>query len=111
MLLVRLLIDYAALNRRKRRAKDVSPLLAARAANWLKICGGRRQRVRLAASEEIDVPVAVGPRNLSILIPARIMDALESGGITDDALDQIGLHEAAHLARYDDYGLLLNIAS
>jgi hypothetical protein len=107
LLLVRLLIDYAALNRRKRRAKDVSPLLAARAANWLKICGGRRQRVRLAASEEIDVPVAVGPRNLSILIPARIMDALESGGITDDALDQIGLHEAAHLARYDDYGLLL----
>ena len=107
LLLVRLFIDYAALNRRKRRAKDVPPLIAARAATWLKICGGKRKRVRLAATDEIDVPVAVGPRNLSILIPARIMDALESGEIPDDALDQIGLHEAAHLARYDDYGLLL----
>jgi beta-lactamase regulating signal transducer with metallopeptidase domain len=107
LLLVRLFIDYAALNRRKRRAKDVPPPLAARAVTWLNICGGKRKCVRLAATDEIDVPVAVGPRNLSILIPARIMDALESGGISDDALDQIGLHEAAHLARYDDYGLLL----
>ncbi len=107
LLLIRLFADYAALDRRKARASDVPPLVYARAGNWLALCGARRKHVRLAVSAEIDIPVAVGPRSPSILIPARVMDALDSGGIEDAALDQIGLHEAGHIARYDDYALLL----
>jgi len=107
LLLFRLLADYAALNRRKILARDVPPLVQARAANWLALSGARRRHVRLAGSAEIEIPVAVGPRNPSILIPARLLDALESREIEDGALDQIGLHEAAHIARYDDYALLL----
>jgi beta-lactamase regulating signal transducer with metallopeptidase domain len=110
LLLVRLAADYAALDRQKSRASDVPPLLFARAADWLAMCGARRKRVRLAASAEIDIPVAVGPRQLAILIPSRVMDALDSREIDDGALDQIGLHEAAHIARYDDYALLLQRA-
>jgi beta-lactamase regulating signal transducer with metallopeptidase domain len=102
LLLLRLVADYAALHRRKTFAKDVPPQLQARAANWLELCGARRRNVRLAASAEIDIPVAVGPRSPAILIPARLLEAIEEG-----ALDQIGLHEAAHIARYDDYALLL----
>jgi beta-lactamase regulating signal transducer with metallopeptidase domain len=102
LLLLRLVADYAALHRRKALAQDVPPQLQARAANWLELCGSRRRTVRLAASSEIDIPVAVGPRSPAILIPARLLEAIEDG-----ALDQIGLHEAAHIARYDDYALLL----
>ncbi len=110
LLLVRLTADYAALDRQKSRASDVPPLLFARAAGWLAVCGARRKYVRLAASPEIDIPVAVGPRQLAILIPSRVMDALDSREIDEGALDQIGLHEAAHIARYDDYALLLQRA-
>jgi beta-lactamase regulating signal transducer with metallopeptidase domain len=107
LLLIRLAADYAALDRQKSRASDVPPHMYARAADWLGLCGARRRHVRLAASPEIDIPVAVGPRDPAILIPCRVMHALDSCEIDDSALDQIGLHEAAHIARYDDYALLL----
>ena len=45
--------------------------------------------------------MVAGLRRPSILIPARLLDELEEA-----ELDQIGLHEAAHLARRDDYALL-----
>src|SRR5207244_1968074 len=51
---------------------------------------------------EIGTPIAAGPRNPTILIPARFLEELDEA-----ELDQIGLHEAAHLARRDDYALLL----
>lgn len=65
------------------------------------MCGSRRRGVRLAVSGEIAAPVAVGPWRPSIVIPAALFDSLDGA-----ELQQVGLHEAAHLARYDDWALL-----
>jgi hypothetical protein len=52
-------------------------------------------------------PVAVGPWQPCIILPAHLLDALESAEIDHSAYHQIGLHEAAHIARFDDYALLI----
>ena len=101
LLLLRLAAGSIALASRSRRARDAAPSLRGRAAAWLAICGAGRRGIRLAASEEIASPVAVGPWRPAILIPARLLDSLDAA-----ELDQIGLHEAAHLGRRDDYALL-----
>jgi beta-lactamase regulating signal transducer with metallopeptidase domain len=100
-LMSRLAISYALLDRRRARAWAAPARLRARSERWLEICGTAR-RVRLAGSAEIATPVAVGPRCPSILMPARMLTSLD-----DDDLDRVGLHEAAHLARRDDYALLI----
>ena len=88
--------------RRSARAVDAPAPLRAKLDRWLAACGSLRRNVRLASSPEIAAPVAVGPHRPSILLPARLLDALETGD-----LEQVGVHEAAHLARRDDYALLL----
>ena len=50
----------------------------------------------------VDVPVAVGFRTPAILLPTSLADADETLAATGD-LDQIVLHEYAHLERYDDW--------
>src|SRR5258708_1351577 len=102
LMLLRLIASFILLERRKARAIDAPAHLAARVAGWLGRCGGARRRVRLAVSAEIGTPIAAGPRKPTILIPIRFSEELD-----ESELDQIGLHEAAHLARRDDYALLL----
>ena len=46
------------------------------------------------------IPIATGPFRTAILIPAKLFEAM-----TNTDLEQIGRHEAAHLARRDDYTL------
>jgi len=106
-LLIRLILDCAALGRLKSRASEAPLCLRERANRWLAQCRVRRSHVRLATSAELEVPVAAGPRHPSILIPVRFIDNLEQGTLSSAELDQIGLHESAHLSRYDDYALLL----
>ena len=101
LLLVRLTVSYAALCRKSARAMDAPERLQARAGRWLALVGAGGRAARLAVSAEISIPVATGPRRPSILIPARLFEELG-----DDDLEQIGLHEAAHLARRDDYALM-----
>jgi beta-lactamase regulating signal transducer with metallopeptidase domain/Tfp pilus assembly protein PilF len=95
LLLARAILSYAALYRRSARAADVPPGLRARLAS-------HRRRIRIAISDEIEIPMAVGPFRPAILIPARLFAT-----IADTDLDQICRHEAAHLARRDDYTLFL----
>ena len=99
-MLARLAVSNVLLERRKRRACTL-PAHETRLQEWLACCGVGKRKVRLAVSAEIATPVAAGPYRPSILIPARMLDALE-----EDELDQIGLHEAAHLSRLDDYALV-----
>jgi len=54
--------------------------------------------VELRVSSDVDVPVAVGFRTPTILLPLRVV---ETEAIAD--LDQIAMHEYAHLDRYDDW--------
>lgn len=93
LLLLRVALSYAALYRRTARAADALPELRAR------LCANR-PRIRIALSEEIDIPMAVGPFRPAILIPTGLFASM-----TESDLDQIGLHEATHLARLDDYTL------
>jgi Ca-activated chloride channel family protein len=102
LMLLRLIASFIFLERRKARALDAPTHLAAHLEGWLAHCGGTSRRVRLAVSPEISTPIAAGPRNPTILIPARFLEELDEA-----ELDQIGLHEAAHLARRDDSALLL----
>ena len=95
-LILRLCISWAMLERTKRRACDAGEGLRARA------CGVAGRRVRVATTAEISTPVAVGPWRTAILIPAGLLAELD-----EQAMDQIVIHEAAHLARYDDYALLV----
>jgi beta-lactamase regulating signal transducer with metallopeptidase domain/Tfp pilus assembly protein PilF len=93
LLLARVVLSYAALYRRTARAADAPPELRARLR-------ASRPRTRIALSEEIAIPMAVGPFHPAILIPTRLFATM-----TDTDLDQVALHEAAHLARRDDYTL------
>ena len=95
LLLARVILSYAALYRRSARATTAPPELRARLR-------AGRPRTRVALSEEIAIPMAVGPFRPAILIPTRLFAAM-----TESDLDQIGLHEATHLARRDDYTLFL----
>ena len=101
VLLIRVQASYFLLARASHRAWDAPAPLNARVARWMRTCGSSRQ-VRLAESPEIAAPVAVGPRHPSILVPANMLDTL-----AEAELEQIGLHEAAHLARIDDYALIV----
>ncbi|HEV2689502.1 MAG TPA: M56 family metallopeptidase [Bryobacteraceae bacterium] len=87
--------------RRKAHAMPAPRHLAERVPRWLAQCGSARRRVRLAGSNEISTPMAAGLWRPFILIPARLFDRLQEGD-----LDQIGVHEAAHFARWDDYALI-----
>jgi Ca-activated chloride channel family protein len=101
LLLVRLMAACLLLERRKARAVAAPDQLAARVEDWLTQCGCKRSGVRLACSTEIATPLAAGLRRPAILIPTRLLAELGP-----DELDQIGLHETAHLARGDDYALV-----
>lgn len=64
---------------------------------WNRANKGRRP-VRLCVSEAVDVPVAVGLFDAMILIPRTLLERL-----TPQEVEQISLHELAHLRRADDW--------
>jgi Ca-activated chloride channel family protein len=102
LMLLRLAMSWVVLGRRKARASGAPGHLSARLETWLRQCGSARRRVRLAVSAEIATPMVAGLRHPAILIPAPFLEALDEA-----ELDQIGLHEAAHLARGDDAALIV----
>ena len=97
LLLARLVLSYAVLHRRSSRASDAPPEWSARVQRWT-----TRKHVRLGLSDEIGIPMATGQYRPTILIPRKLAKQ-----INDDDLEQIGLHEATHLARRDDWMLCL----
>jgi beta-lactamase regulating signal transducer with metallopeptidase domain/Tfp pilus assembly protein PilF len=100
LLLTRVILSYAALYRRSARATSAPHELNGRLEIWLAHSGSVRKGARLGISHEIEIPIATGPFRTAVLIPAKLFEAM-----TDTDLDQIGRHEAAHLARRDDYTL------
>ena len=54
--------------------------------------------VRICITDGIDVPVAVGLFDAMVLLPHHLIDTLDAS-----ELDQITLHELAHLLRHDDW--------
>jgi Ca-activated chloride channel family protein len=100
LMLLRLLASCILLDRRKSGAVAAPEELIRRIEASL----ARRGSIRRAAvlrSAKIGTPMLAGLRRPAILIPERLFTEL-----TEEELTQIGLHEAAHLARRDDYALL-----
>src|SRR6185437_14841096 len=101
-MLLRLLVSWILLERRKSQGLAPTEQVARRAEGWLAQCGSKRKARLYLTETEIPSPIATGPWRASIVFPARIFEDFD-----DAAIDQIGLHEAAHLARRDDYALTL----
>jgi uncharacterized protein YjbI with pentapeptide repeats/beta-lactamase regulating signal transducer with metallopeptidase domain len=95
--LVRLAIGLARLEQLKRDALPLPVEYRDAMPQWLRANKGARD-VRLCVSDETDVPVAVGLFDAMILIPRSLLDRL-----SEPEVDQICLHELAHLRRADDW--------
>ena len=102
ILLLRLLLSHLAICRAAARALDVPPELRERARQWRLPAGAASRVFRLAASATVPAPVATGPFRPAILLPAALLKELHA-----DEMELIAIHEAAHLARRDDWALLL----
>jgi beta-lactamase regulating signal transducer with metallopeptidase domain len=101
LLLARLARSYLVVDRIAASAEE-APVDARR---WLTAFAIRQNRVRIACSDSITTPVAIGLRRPAILFPRSLAAAL-----TRAEFDHIGMHEAAHLVRRDPAALLLERA-
>jgi uncharacterized protein YjbI with pentapeptide repeats/beta-lactamase regulating signal transducer with metallopeptidase domain len=95
--LVRLIVGLVRLEQLKRDALPLSVEYREAMPQWTRANNGARD-VRLCVSDETDVPVAVGLFDAMILVPHTLIDRLSQGEV-----DQICLHELAHLRRADDW--------
>ena len=94
---VRLAIGLVRLEQLKRDALPLPVEYRDAMARWTDARKGSRE-VRLCVSDDIDVPVAVGLFDAMILIPRALLERL-----SESEVDQISLHELAHLRRADDW--------
>jgi beta-lactamase regulating signal transducer with metallopeptidase domain len=95
--LARLIIGLTRLEQLKRDALPLPVEYRDAMAQWTRANKGGRD-VRLCVSDETDVPVAVGLFDAMILIPRSLLESLSQAEV-----DQISLHELAHLRRADDW--------
>ena len=97
LLLVRLAVNLWKLEHLKSDALPLPVEYRERLERWSRADKGERE-VRLCTCESIEVPVAVGLFDSMILIPKHLLDSLSQSEV-----DQIILHELAHLRRADDW--------
>jgi uncharacterized protein YjbI with pentapeptide repeats/beta-lactamase regulating signal transducer with metallopeptidase domain len=93
----RLVVGLVRLEQLKRDALPLPIEYRDGMPQWLRANKGARD-VRLCVSDETDVPVAVGLFDAMILIPRSLLERLSKPEV-----DQICLHELAHLRRADDW--------
>jgi uncharacterized protein YjbI with pentapeptide repeats/beta-lactamase regulating signal transducer with metallopeptidase domain len=93
--------SFAALRTLKHASEPLDENVARRLRRFRHSARSGRA-VELRVSPDVDVPVAVGFRTPAILLPTSLANADETLAATGD-LDQIVLHEYAHLERYDDW--------
>jgi beta-lactamase regulating signal transducer with metallopeptidase domain len=96
-LVIRLIVGHLALQRIKDRATPLPARYQLRLAAWLSGSESRRMP-RLLVSRDIETPLAIGLLHPAIVIPEHLV-----GKLSDDEIDQICLHELAHLQRGDDW--------
>ncbi|BAC90919.1 M56 family metallopeptidase [Gloeobacter violaceus] len=93
----RVAASYGYLQKLKATSRPFDAAYQARLAEWRRACLTDR-RVRLASHPDLRLPVAVGLLDPVILIPTALGHQL-----TEAEFDQVGLHELAHLRRWDDW--------
>ena len=97
VIFVRLAVSLLHLEQLKRDALPVTPEYRAQLRRWDHAARGTRE-VRLCRCAEIAIPIAVGLFDSMILLPEHLLEELEPADI-----DQIVVHELAHLRRRDDW--------
>jgi uncharacterized protein YjbI with pentapeptide repeats/beta-lactamase regulating signal transducer with metallopeptidase domain len=97
VLFARLFIDLLALERLKRDALPLPVEYRDELERWREAAPLLRT-VRLCVSSNTEVPVAVGLFDSMILLPSHLLESFSAREI-----DQIALHELAHLQRADDW--------
>jgi beta-lactamase regulating signal transducer with metallopeptidase domain len=97
LLMGRLAVSYLRLRRLRRKAYPVPPEVAQHFEKWSRQCKTFRP-VRIVMSASARSPMAVGFSEPMVILPDSLLLRL-----TGDELDHIGLHELAHIRRYDDW--------
>ena len=92
-----------ALWRRKRESRAVPPEREARLTRWRQRRGDGRG-ASLALSSDVAVASVLGLGRPLIVFPPALMTEL-----TDEELDQVVLHEYAHIQRWDDWSNLAQV--
>jgi beta-lactamase regulating signal transducer with metallopeptidase domain len=95
--LFRLLISYLRLRLLRHRTQAAPPELTARLRQWLSRCPTARP-VELRLSHRTRSPLAIGFLKPMIIMPTGLV--LE---LSQQEYDDLGVHELAHLRRYDDW--------
>jgi beta-lactamase regulating signal transducer with metallopeptidase domain len=101
LLLVRLLISYARICLLRRRTWLAPADVSARLSHWLARCPTERN-VELRLSDKVRSPLAIGFERPMIVMPSALV--LE---LSEEEFDDLGVHELAHIRRYDDWTNLL----
>ncbi len=94
MALFRVVIGLFELRRLRRYCTPVAD--AAWQQTIARICPARR--IEILTSDRVNVPAAVGFFRPAIVVPARLLQELSAA-----ELNQVLLHEVAHLRRWDDW--------
>lgn len=97
VLFLRLGVSYLRLCLLRRRTKPAPDDLAIRLDQWLSRCPTGR-RVHLRLSSHTHSPVALGFRTPYIVMPTHLVFELSR-----EEYDDLGVHELAHIRRYDDW--------
>lgn len=92
-----------ALTRLKQRCRKFPPDREARLNAWMSI-GTAGRRTQLRVCDQVSVSSVLGLRHPVIAVPSSFLREL-----TDAELDQIVLHELAHVRRWDDWGRLAQV--
>jgi beta-lactamase regulating signal transducer with metallopeptidase domain len=100
-LVARLIVGHIRLQRIKDRASPLGEWHQARLGQWLRMSSGSRVP-RLLVSSAVDIPVAIGLIHPAIVIPTDLV-----GKLSESEFDQIGMHELAHVRRFDDWTNLI----
>ena len=91
-----------ALGRLKRASSPFDRSREARLPLWVAARGGGHRAAELRTSDCMTGACALGLGQPAILVSRSVADAL-----SDESLDEIVMHEQAHLDRYDDWSQLL----
>ena len=103
--LARLSVSIASLGRVRRDATSFPPGREGRLEHWVaaRTSNGRSARLVLSSRVKSASVIGLGPALIAVS-----PEALER--LTDDELDQVVLHEWAHVQRRDDYARLIQLA-
>jgi uncharacterized protein YjbI with pentapeptide repeats/beta-lactamase regulating signal transducer with metallopeptidase domain len=96
LLVVRLAVALLRLERLKHDAMPLGIEYRDQLQQWQRLDPDRD--VRICVTGGIDVPVAVGLFDAMVLLPKHLLEQFDA-----QEIDQISLHELAHLLRHDDW--------